>query len=114
MHTPSAHQERARAASPPAIALAAFSSKDDPLLLVLAADNVIEDEIAFNEAINHAIPLAEAGKLVSFGIVANQPHTGYGYIKKGTPVGGGFIVDRYVEKPPIEKANELKAESNES
>ena len=90
----------------PAIALAAFSRKDDPLLLVLAADNVIEDEIAFNEAINHAIPLAEAGKLVSFGIVANEPHTGYGYIKKGAAVGDGFIVDSYVEKPPIEKAKE--------
>ena len=53
----------------PAIALAALTAKDDPLLLVLAADHVIQDEDAFREAVIRAIPLAEAGKLVTFGIV---------------------------------------------
>ena len=71
----------------PAIALAALSSpeSEDPLLLVLAADHVIQDEVAFTKTVNSAIPLAESGKLVTFGIVAHEPNTGYGYIKKGAP-----------------------------
>ena len=60
----------------PAIALAALLSKDDPLLLVLPADHVIQDELAFTKAITDAIPLAESGKLVTFGIVPREPHTG--------------------------------------
>ena len=83
----------------PAIALAALTAKDDPLLLVLAADHVIQDEAAFREAVIRAIPLAEAGKLVTFGIVPSAPHTGYGYIKLGGHIGEGFEVDSFVEKP---------------
>jgi len=83
----------------PAIALAALTAKDDPLLLVLAADHVIKDEIAFSAAVIRAIPHAEAGKLVTFGIVPSDPHTGYGYIKRGKDLGQGFEVDGFVEKP---------------
>ena len=54
----------------------------------------------------NAIPLAEAGKLVTFGIVAHEPNTGYGYIKKGESQGPGFAVDAFVEKPSIEVAKE--------
>ena len=88
----------------PAIALAALTAKDDPLLLVLAADHVIQDEAAFREAVIRAIPLAEAGKLVTFGIVPSAPHTGYGYIKRGNDLGEGFKVDEFVEKPSLEVA----------
>jgi mannose-1-phosphate guanylyltransferase len=83
----------------PAIALAALTAKDNPLLLVLAADHVIQDEATFREAVNRAIPLAEAGKLVTFGIVPSAPHTGYGYIKRGKDIGEGFEVDVFAEKP---------------
>ena len=82
----------------PAIALAAFEAEGDPLLLVLAADHIIKDEPAFIRSVTEAIPLAEAGKLVTFGIMPNEPHTGYGYVKKGNEVTGGFVVDRFVEK----------------
>ena len=90
----------------PAIALAAFSSQEgeDPLLLVLAADHVIQDEASFTKTIIDAIPLAEAGKLVTFGIVAHEPNTGYGYIKKGATQNPGFTVDAFIEKPSIEVA----------
>ena len=88
----------------PAIALAAFVAEGDPLLLVLAADHVIQDESAFTQAVTEAIPLAEAGKLVTFGVVPNEPHTGYGYIKKGVKHGVGFEVDHFVEKPSIDLA----------
>lgn len=88
----------------PAIALAALTVKDDPLLLVLAADHVIQDEAAFNAAVVRAIPLAETGKLVTFGIVPSEPDTGYGYIKRGNDLGEGFTVDEFVEKPSLEVA----------
>ena len=92
----------------PAIALAALSSpeSEDPLLLVLAADHVIQDEASFTKTIKDAMPLAEAGKLVTFGIVAHEPNTGYGYVKRGESQGPGFAVDAFVEKPSIEVAKE--------
>ena len=92
----------------PAIALAALSSPEgeDPLLLVLAADHVIQNEAAFTKTVIDAIPLAESGKLVTFGIVAHEPNTGYGYIKKGESQDPGFAVDAFVEKPSIEVAKE--------
>jgi mannose-1-phosphate guanylyltransferase len=87
----------------PAIALAAevTSNNNDPLLLVLAADHVIQDTNAFTQAVNNAVPLAQAGKLVTFGIVPTQAHTGYGYIKRGNAVSdtSGFDVNSFVEKP---------------
>ena len=92
----------------PAIGLAALSSleDEDPLLLVLAADHVIQDKKAFTNTIINAIPVAESGKLVTFGIVANEPNTGYGYIKKGESQSIGFKVDKFVEKPSIDRAKE--------
>ena len=90
----------------PAIALAALAAADDPLLLVMAADHVILDEVAFTEAITNALPIAESGKLVTFGIVPKEPHTGFGYIKKGVQHQGGFLVDSFVEKPSSKVAQE--------
>jgi mannose-1-phosphate guanylyltransferase len=83
----------------PAIALAALTSVNDPILLVLAADHVIQYEPAFTQAVKEALPLAESGKLVTFGIVPSEAHPGYGYIKKGSEIDAGFVVDEFVEKP---------------
>lgn len=84
----------------PAIALAAFAEKEtDPLLLVLAADHVIADQQAFTQAVMKAVPLAEAGKLVTFGIVPTEPHTGYGYIEAGTAIADAYTVSSFKEKP---------------
>ena len=90
----------------PAVALAAqiVDCKDDPLLLVLASDHSIEDQQAFGKAIQSAIPLATKGKLVTFGVKPDSPHTGYGYIKRGESVNGGFVIDKFVEKPDEEMA----------
>ena len=95
----------------PAITLAALSAIDedyDPLLLVLAADHVIENIEAFHQAVNNAIPFAEQGKLVTFGIVPTGPETGYGYIQRGTefnnPSAPVFRVQRFVEKPDLQTA----------
>lgn len=95
----------------PAIALAALSATNndgyDPLLLVLAADHVIEDRCAFHRAIKDAIPHADEGKLVTFGIVATGPETGYGYIQRGAICGSqnnSYRVERFVEKPDVKTA----------
>lgn len=92
----------------PAIALASkivIDSKDS-LILVLAADHDILDEKAFVDAVEKAIPLAQAGKLVTFGIVPTEAHTGYGYIKRGEAVDDGYQVDTFVEKPNTLTANQ--------
>jgi mannose-1-phosphate guanylyltransferase len=95
----------------PAITLAALSAianGDDPLLLVLAADHVIENPAAFHQAVENAIPYAEQGKLVTFGIVPTGPETGYGYIQRGAELSGTaasvFRVQRFVEKPDLATA----------
>lgn len=86
----------------PAIAVAALRAlqhAQDPLLLVLSADHEIADEKAFCDAVRQAQPLAETGKLVTFGIVPDHAATGYGYIKRGKSQDKGYIVDEFVEKP---------------
>ena len=90
----------------PAIAVAALqaiANGADPLLLVLPSDHVIRDAKAFREAVTRAATAAEAGKLVTFGIVPTGPETGYGYIKAGTGE-GVQPVEQFVEKPDMETA----------
>ncbi len=100
----------------PAIALAAHAALKsaatsdpgaDPVLLVLPADHVIRDVPTFQKAIRVALPAAEQGKLVTFGIVPSAPETGYGYIQRassGEGIGGAHGIARFVEKPSAEKA----------
>lgn len=98
----------------PAIALAALAAvrtqpDGNALMLVLAADHVIQDEDAFRSSVRKALPYAENGKLVTFGIVPNKPETGYGYIRRGVPCGDAefadaFNVAKFVEKPNLETA----------
>jgi mannose-1-phosphate guanylyltransferase/mannose-6-phosphate isomerase len=88
----------------PAIALAALKARgsggEDPVLLVLAADHVIEDADAFRQTMVKAVAQAEQGKLVTFGIVVHKPETGYGYIKRGKAMDEvAFQVDSFKEKP---------------
>ena len=93
----------------PAIALAALhatKNENDPVLLVLAADHLIKDQSAFHSAITKAEVLANEGKLVTFGIVPDQAHTGYGYIKAGNVLNVGFEVAEFVEKPELETAKQ--------
>jgi mannose-1-phosphate guanylyltransferase/mannose-6-phosphate isomerase len=89
----------------PAIALAALRAKPDALLLVLPADHVIRDVPAFQGAVRTALPAAQAGKLVTFGIVPTAPETGYGYIKQAAAAGSGaYAIERFIEKPDAARA----------
>ena len=90
----------------PAITLAALHAQktgEDPVLLILAADHLIADTTTFHTTIANAIPFAEMGKLVTFGIVPTQPETGYGYIQRGEEQHVGhsaaWKIKRFVEKP---------------
>ena len=76
----------------------------EAILLVLAADHLINDHAAFQIAVQQACQLAEAGHLVTFGIKPEAPETGYGYIEAD-----GNKVLRFVEKPSLEKAKEYVA-----
>jgi len=80
-------------------ALLAHRDKGDPILLVMPADHVIRDVDAFQAAIRQGIPHAVAGAMVTFGIVADHPETGYGYIRRGKAVDGAYVIDSFVEKP---------------
>lgn len=86
----------------PAIALAALKAVqqgEDPLLLVLAADHVINDTAAFQSAVLQAEVFANSGKLVTFGIVPTHAETGYGYIRRGAGAADAYLVQSFVEKP---------------
>jgi mannose-1-phosphate guanylyltransferase/mannose-6-phosphate isomerase len=98
----------------PAIALAAHAtlkgvaeSAADPVLLVLPADHVVRDVPAFQGAVRVALPAAQQGQLVTFGIVPTAPETGYGYIQRGAQRGAVHAIARFVEKPDPKRALEF-------
>ncbi len=95
-------------------AAAAFVAASHPAatLLVLAADHVIRDLAGFHGTVRTALPAAEAGKIVVFGIPPAWPATGYGYIQPGAELvqSGARAVERFVEKPDAERARQYIAD----
>jgi mannose-1-phosphate guanylyltransferase/mannose-6-phosphate isomerase len=98
----------------PAVAIAAMhllAEGRDELLLVLPADHVIEELEVFHAALNVARQAAEQGEMVLFGVPAERPETGYGYIKTGSSnsalPAGVLTVERFVEKPDHATASEF-------
>lgn len=94
----------------PAIALAAWRLPEDAVMLVCPSDHHIADMAAFHAAAQAAAELAAQDWLVSFGIEADRPETGYGYIKRGEATEGGFRIERFVEKPDRERAEAFLSE----
>lgn len=97
----------------PAIAAAccaAMKQDKDAVVVVLPSDHVIADVPAFQNAVKAAAENAAQGYLVTFGIVPTFPAIGYGYVKAaGAETGGAFTLERFVEKPCLEKAQEYLA-----
>lgn len=94
-----------------AIALAALQLPEDAVMLVCPSDHHIGDCAAFSEAARQAASLAEDGWLVSFGIEAKTPETGFGYLRRGEPIEDrGYRVDSFVEKPDLERARQFLEE----
>jgi mannose-1-phosphate guanylyltransferase / mannose-6-phosphate isomerase len=100
----------------PAVAMAAHYVAEkygrDALMLVLAADHLVQDQQKFAAAVASAADLARRGKLVTFGIVPTSPDTGFGYIEAGDVIGDGRAALRFVEKPDAAKAAEYLAAGN--
>ena len=94
----------------PAIAAAccaAMKQDKDAVVVVLPSDHVIADVPTFQNAVLTAARNAEQGYLVTFGIVPTFPATGYGYVKAaGAETDGAFTLEKFVEKPCLEKAQE--------
>ena len=96
----------------PAVALAALQAikiDADATLIVAPADHVIRDVRKFAQAADVAVSLAQRDKLVTFGIVAHAPETGYGYIRRGEGSGPSYPVAQFIEKPPLDVAVQFVA-----
>jgi mannose-1-phosphate guanylyltransferase/mannose-6-phosphate isomerase len=78
-------------------------------MVVAPADHVIRDARGFQQAADVATALARDGKLVTFGIVAHAPETGYGYIRRGEGKGPAYPVAQFIEKPPLDVAQQFVA-----
>jgi mannose-1-phosphate guanylyltransferase/mannose-6-phosphate isomerase len=97
----------------PALTLAALNLADeDPVMAVMPADHVINNVAAFQQALKEAAALAQGGAVVTFGVLADRPETGYGYIQAGAVVssaGCARALARFVEKPDRETAEKYLA-----
>ena len=102
----------------PAIALGAefcrsqLDCSDDEILLVAAADHVIRPLEEFQCCVRSAEQAAKTGKLVTFGITAKRPETGYGYIETGKSQGAIREVVSFKEKPDLVTAEKYVAAGN--
>ncbi len=96
----------------PAVALAALKAQvidAEAILVVAPADHVIRDARVFQQMAEIAVEQAKNGKLVTFGIVAHAPETGYGYIRRGDGKGPTYPVAQFIEKPPLDVASQFVA-----
>ncbi|MFH0917406.1 MAG: mannose-1-phosphate guanylyltransferase/mannose-6-phosphate isomerase [bacterium] len=99
----------------PALTLAALVLADvdsDPTLLIMASDHLIKDIPAFHAAVAEGARQAEAGLLVTFGIVPDRAETGYGYIRVGGPAPGAStarLLAGFTEKPDAATAERYLA-----
>ena len=91
----------------PAIALAAQRLPADAVMLVCPSDHYIGNREAFLDGVRRGAALAREGHLVAFGIDPVRAETGYGYIQRGEPLGGGYRVERFVEKPDAVRAQQF-------
>ncbi len=98
----------------PAVALAALKSQkitsDDPILLILSADHIIEDSNNLKDAVSIAYKYAEQGRLITFGISPTYPETGYGYIESYEEISNlnkTSNIKKFIEKPHKELAEKL-------
>jgi mannose-1-phosphate guanylyltransferase/mannose-6-phosphate isomerase len=99
----------------PAAALAALFAQEkgeDAIVLLLASDHHIGDDVAFGATVAAGAALAARDFIVTFGITPDSPHIGYGYIKRGAVEAPGFRVAKFQEKPDLETARRLLDEGD--
>ncbi len=81
------------------------------VMLILAADHVIQNQSVFHRVVEAGYQIAQKGQLVTFGIVPDKAETGYGYIKRAELFQqqsddneNAYRVERFIEKPDLETA----------
>ncbi len=85
-----------------AVAITCLSHSPEDIILIVPSDHFIEDTAQFHHLVSKAIPIVAAGKIVTFGAVADFPSTAYGYIQKGQEAFGTtgiYTIQQFVEKP---------------
>jgi mannose-1-phosphate guanylyltransferase len=98
----------------PAVAAAAVLTGNlfgkEAIMHVIGSDYEIVANETYFDCVRKARDAAANGRLVTFGITPTEPATGYGYIEGGKELSGGaHAVKRFIEKPPLEKAQEMLA-----
>jgi len=100
----------------PAIAIAAALLQDncdgDPVIVVLPADHIVKKKKAFRRCLKKAVQVAEAGRIVTFGIVPSHPETGFGYIQTEDSENDVHSVLRFIEKPDLTTAQKMLDDGN--
>ena len=81
--------------------LKALQDAPGAMVLVLACDHHIPDQEKFVETVFTAFNGADAGYVVTFGVVPTHATAAYGYIQPGEPIDrdGAMLVRQFVEKP---------------
>ncbi len=84
------------------------AAAEDPLLLFCPADHHIPDIASFARTVHQGVTAAQAGAVVTFGVVPSFPSTAYGYIEQGAAQpNGSYAVARFIEKPAFAAAQAL-------
>ena len=111
-------EPQGRNTAPAVLAAALWVAKTDAsaLMLVAPSDHVIPDTTAFAATVQAAVPRAQKGDLVTFGIMPTRPETGYGYLELASGADTGAATPqslaRFVEKPDAGRATEMLAAGN--
>ncbi|EEB83661.1 mannose-1-phosphate guanylyltransferase/mannose-6-phosphate isomerase [Roseobacter sp. GAI101] len=111
-------EPQGRNTAPAVLAAALWIAKTDAsaLMLVAPSDHVIPDTTAFAATVQAAVPRAQKGDLVTFGIMPTRPETGYGYLELASGADTGAATPqslaRFVEKPDAGRATEMLAAGN--
>ncbi|MGJ8597918.1 mannose-1-phosphate guanylyltransferase/mannose-6-phosphate isomerase [Sulfitobacter sp.] len=107
-----------RNTAPAVLAAALWLEARDPdaVMLVAPSDHVIPDTAAFCAAALAAVPRAQAGELITFGIQPDRAETGYGYLELDAGADAGASSPQklagFIEKPDAEMAAEMIAKGN--
>lgn len=99
----------------PAIAAAVkyiLDTRCDDVIIVVPSDHLIKDTKAFSKTVLEGEKLAREGYIVTFGVKPDSPQTGYGYIKAKKPIGEGYRVDEFKEKPDEKTAKKYLEDGN--
>ncbi len=102
-----------RNTAPAAMAAARAAVEQDPeaLILLVPSDHAVADPDAFCAAVDTGRPLAEAGRIVTFGVAPSRAETGYGWLEAGDALApGAHVLNRFIEKPDAARAEALFAD----